>query len=351
MGNDGGSIPTRTDLVKTKAKTEQAEKATQLLIRWFTCALSKVRSTFALYKTSSLLSMYLRVLFQIASSGTTHRLMSTRETLQQRLRNPTPPNTLLHPPPRTTIRYRRSTGGISHPLPEGPRHPETHAQGRQWQCKGGSEEGRCPADGGEQVDVSCQLQGDERDGQIRLCQGVRLRSERGGVQGDEVDVFGGFEGEWEEQWIGGGGSGEERCGGYLPVSGMLARTSKGSIFRDFDPDKPNNGGTRIPSPPARRETEQGIRRQIVEETQIYRSHHDGGRYLRTAREESESLSSRDFIPSGPHGFAIVFHLTRAESGEGETCVVGDCESIRQRPRGGTSEDRRRCQWKEERLDD
>jgi len=41
MGNDGGSIPTRTDLVKTKAKTEQAEKATQLLIRWFTCALSK----------------------------------------------------------------------------------------------------------------------------------------------------------------------------------------------------------------------------------------------------------------------------------------------------------------------
>ncbi|KAG8220670.1 DUF602-domain-containing protein [Butyriboletus roseoflavus] len=41
MGNDGGSIPDRRDLVKTKAKTEQADKANQVRARWFFCALSK----------------------------------------------------------------------------------------------------------------------------------------------------------------------------------------------------------------------------------------------------------------------------------------------------------------------
>ncbi|KAG7091197.1 hypothetical protein E1B28_010248 [Marasmius oreades] len=41
MGNDGGSIPDRRDLVKTKAKAEQADKANQTRARWFFCALSK----------------------------------------------------------------------------------------------------------------------------------------------------------------------------------------------------------------------------------------------------------------------------------------------------------------------
>ncbi|KAJ2989273.1 hypothetical protein NUW54_g8839 [Trametes sanguinea] len=41
MGNDGGSIPDRRDLVRTKAKTEQADKANQLRAMWFFCALSK----------------------------------------------------------------------------------------------------------------------------------------------------------------------------------------------------------------------------------------------------------------------------------------------------------------------
>ncbi|EJD04547.1 DUF602-domain-containing protein [Fomitiporia mediterranea MF3/22] len=41
MGNDGGSIPDRRDLVKTKAKAEQADKANQVKARWFFCALSK----------------------------------------------------------------------------------------------------------------------------------------------------------------------------------------------------------------------------------------------------------------------------------------------------------------------
>ncbi|KAH8111465.1 DUF602-domain-containing protein [Phellopilus nigrolimitatus] len=41
MGNDGGSIPDRRDLVKTKAKAEQADKANQTRARWFYCALSK----------------------------------------------------------------------------------------------------------------------------------------------------------------------------------------------------------------------------------------------------------------------------------------------------------------------
>lgn len=63
MGNDGGSIPDRRDLVKTKPKVtihciyiaiwegrlivlqaEQADKANQVRARWFFCALSKVCS-------------------------------------------------------------------------------------------------------------------------------------------------------------------------------------------------------------------------------------------------------------------------------------------------------------------
>jgi hypothetical protein len=41
MGNDGGSIPDRRDLVRTKAKAEQADKNNQTIARWFFCALSK----------------------------------------------------------------------------------------------------------------------------------------------------------------------------------------------------------------------------------------------------------------------------------------------------------------------
>ncbi|KLO17577.1 DUF602-domain-containing protein [Schizopora paradoxa] len=43
MGNDGGSIPDRRDLVRTKPKAEQADKANQTRARWFFCALSKRR--------------------------------------------------------------------------------------------------------------------------------------------------------------------------------------------------------------------------------------------------------------------------------------------------------------------
>jgi hypothetical protein len=41
MGNDGGSIPDRRDLVKNKPKAEQADKANQVRARWLFCALSK----------------------------------------------------------------------------------------------------------------------------------------------------------------------------------------------------------------------------------------------------------------------------------------------------------------------
>ncbi|KZV79868.1 DUF602-domain-containing protein [Exidia glandulosa HHB12029] len=41
MGNDGGSIPDRRDLVRNKPKAEQADKNSQLIARWFFCALSK----------------------------------------------------------------------------------------------------------------------------------------------------------------------------------------------------------------------------------------------------------------------------------------------------------------------
>jgi len=41
MGNDGGSIPDRRDLVRNKPKAEQADKANQTRALWFFCALSK----------------------------------------------------------------------------------------------------------------------------------------------------------------------------------------------------------------------------------------------------------------------------------------------------------------------
>ncbi|KAH7909752.1 Rtf2 RING-finger-domain-containing protein [Hygrophoropsis aurantiaca] len=41
MGNDGGSIPDRRDLVRNKPKAEQADKANQTRAKWFFCALSK----------------------------------------------------------------------------------------------------------------------------------------------------------------------------------------------------------------------------------------------------------------------------------------------------------------------
>ncbi|OBZ79493.1 Phosphatidylserine decarboxylase proenzyme 1, mitochondrial [Grifola frondosa] len=41
MGNDGGSIPDRRDLVRSKPKAEQADRANQTRARWFFCALSK----------------------------------------------------------------------------------------------------------------------------------------------------------------------------------------------------------------------------------------------------------------------------------------------------------------------
>ncbi|KAG6894940.1 hypothetical protein C0992_003847 [Termitomyces sp. T32_za158] len=41
MGNDGGSIPDRRDLVRNRPKAEQADRANQTRARWFFCALSK----------------------------------------------------------------------------------------------------------------------------------------------------------------------------------------------------------------------------------------------------------------------------------------------------------------------
>ncbi|KAH8831176.1 DUF602-domain-containing protein [Flagelloscypha sp. PMI_526] len=41
MGNDGGSIPDRRDLVKNKPKAESADKANQTKAKWLFCALSK----------------------------------------------------------------------------------------------------------------------------------------------------------------------------------------------------------------------------------------------------------------------------------------------------------------------
>ena len=42
MGNDGGSIPYRIDLVKTKAKEEKTDEKGLARALWLLCALSKV---------------------------------------------------------------------------------------------------------------------------------------------------------------------------------------------------------------------------------------------------------------------------------------------------------------------
>jgi hypothetical protein len=41
MGNDGGSIPRRNELVKEKKKDPKADERVQTIARWFYCALSK----------------------------------------------------------------------------------------------------------------------------------------------------------------------------------------------------------------------------------------------------------------------------------------------------------------------
>jgi hypothetical protein len=42
MGGDGGSIPDRSDLVRTRGKAQVADKRSQLVAVWCFCALSKV---------------------------------------------------------------------------------------------------------------------------------------------------------------------------------------------------------------------------------------------------------------------------------------------------------------------
>lgn len=41
MGNDGGSIPTRSELVRTKKKEAKADPTEQERTKWLTCNLSK----------------------------------------------------------------------------------------------------------------------------------------------------------------------------------------------------------------------------------------------------------------------------------------------------------------------
>jgi len=48
MGNDGGSIPKRDDLVKTKKKRSREDDKDKVRQMWAFCALSKVRQLFSL---------------------------------------------------------------------------------------------------------------------------------------------------------------------------------------------------------------------------------------------------------------------------------------------------------------
>ncbi|EIN13310.1 hypothetical protein PUNSTDRAFT_128998 [Punctularia strigosozonata HHB-11173 SS5] len=54
MGDDGGGIPDRRDLVRTKPKAEQADQANQTRARWHSCALSKepLQEPVVSYKTT-----------------------------------------------------------------------------------------------------------------------------------------------------------------------------------------------------------------------------------------------------------------------------------------------------------
>lgn len=86
MGNDGGSIPDRRDLVRAKPKVcrlfelhlshllmttqaEQADKANQTRARWFFCALSKVSM-----HSQQLHNKHRLILFLEAVAGTGCRL-------------------------------------------------------------------------------------------------------------------------------------------------------------------------------------------------------------------------------------------------------------------------------------
>jgi hypothetical protein len=55
MGNDGGSIPYRIDLVKTKVKEEKTDEKGLARALWLLCALSKVSRGPAIVKATPLM--------------------------------------------------------------------------------------------------------------------------------------------------------------------------------------------------------------------------------------------------------------------------------------------------------
>lgn len=78
MGNDGGSIPRRIELVKEKQKEVKVNPDLERVAAWFYCALSKVSQMALLsYRSWTHPSC-------IATVATPHRRMWTRQTLQPR---------------------------------------------------------------------------------------------------------------------------------------------------------------------------------------------------------------------------------------------------------------------------
>ena len=77
MGADGGSIPDRRDLVKTKAKAELTDKA---LLRelFLLCALSKVRDSSSGKARNGLLNSFRRNVYPVRSFSTLLGSCTTR---------------------------------------------------------------------------------------------------------------------------------------------------------------------------------------------------------------------------------------------------------------------------------
>jgi hypothetical protein len=82
MGNDGGSIPRRIELVKEKQKDVKQNPNLQREAAWFYCALSKVKRGCMLKNDP--VDRLLSIFPFIESFGTTYCGRSIRKTIQSR---------------------------------------------------------------------------------------------------------------------------------------------------------------------------------------------------------------------------------------------------------------------------
>lgn len=85
MGNDGGSIPKRIELVKEKQKEVKVNPDLERIAAWFYCALSKVGCLVDLVRKVGDRSHFLHfTVFSLATSAATRCFLRPWKTLQPR---------------------------------------------------------------------------------------------------------------------------------------------------------------------------------------------------------------------------------------------------------------------------